>query len=195
MFRRFFILAGICFVLAACASKPHNLPQETIQSLGISEIDVNLDKAFISWGPEEERISRQPRHSPEPRTDAEVQAMVVTKLQKIIHDEYSRVMKSAFRGPRQARMTINVRTMSVPSLAKRVFIDNVARFTTDITITDIKTGELLARDDKVYEHRQMLGGVLAPLTDAVGLVGSDPAVEIIQSQAYSVRKWLSQVGN
>lgn len=187
MFRRIFLLGALCLGLAACAT-PHTMSRETVESLGVSEVRVNTASAAVSWPAEEERFSRQ--HAPASVSPQEMQAHLRSRVQAMVQEHYDAKFKPYFRGPRKVRLDVDVHGLMVPSLAARVLVTDLAGFSASFTIVDAKTGQVIARYPNAGAQKKMGGGLLAPLGDAAGLTGRDPAEELVFAQVLSVRNWV-----
>lgn len=186
--RRILLLGLICLGLAACAS-PHTLTKEQVQSLGISNIQVTIPPtAGISWATEQEYYEKTQGGSPQDGKEH-----VRKKLQALVQAEYERQLKPRFVGPHKVKLDVTIKMLVVPSLAARVFVNDMALFKANYDVVDLKTGELLARfEDVGGSSQKMMGGLLAPLSDAAGLSGHDPTPALIANHAAIAREWLAK---
>lgn len=187
MVRRLLLINFLCFLLAACAS-PHNLTQQEVNGLGIANIQVSFaPNAHISWSIEQEKYRETHNASPE-----EIRQHVKTRLLTLVQEEYDRQLKPYFQGPKKVRLEVSIRSLIVPSLAERVFVNNTASFAANYSVVDVKSGTVLARYEDTGSVQIMVGGVAGILTDATGLTGKDPALSMIPLHVAKAREWLSK---
>jgi|GEM_PF-1738014 len=192
MVRRIFLLGALCLALAACAT-PHKMTQDTIDSLGVKEVRVNTTSAFVSWPAEEEKFKRQ-HVTPNAVSQQEMQAHLRKRVQEMVQEHYDAKFKPYFLGPRKVRLDVDVKGLTIPSLAARVLVSDIASFSANFTIVDIKTGEVIAQYPNAAMYKKMIGGIMAPIADAVSNTGADPAEELVLSQVLSVRNWVTKSG-
>lgn len=64
-------------------------------------------------------------------------------------------------------------------------------FGAEVDVVDAGSGDVIATySSPVGASQAMMGGLLAPLTDAMGMTGQDPGTALVAQHVSNVRGWL-----
>src|SRR5215208_6920536 len=150
MFLRCFVIAFLCVVLCGCLSvSPHGSAIEDLGRYRIVDVAVEGAEIIRSWPTEEERFVRSgvvdaamaDRIRAEPATNfpqlaAHFQQVLTARLK----GEFVSSTASVFAGKQPATAVVRLKTFDIPSAARRVFVDNMAKIQAEIDVLDKTTG-------------------------------------------------------
>ncbi|WP_210330891.1 hypothetical protein [Microvirga terrestris] len=170
------------------------------QDLGryrIVEVAVEGAESIRSWPTEEERFVQSgvvdaataDRIRSEPATNfPQLGAHFKQVLTARLKDEFIGLTAPVFAGNQPATAVVRVKTFDIPSIARRAFVDNTAKFQADIEIRDKATGRVILRYDGRLQTKPLIGGVATGI--ALAFEGPDLGYSMITDYLSAYRNWL-----
>jgi hypothetical protein len=192
------VIFGLAVALGGCATvPPHSLAQAEFQQYRIEGVTVEGVDVIRSWPNEEDTFVKA---NP---VDSETLGRIQTRpaseypplkahLQRVLNDrfrlEFASQVAPLFTGSRPLRAVIQLKRFDVPSVARRVFVDNDAKIQAHITLVDARTGRLFLHYTGPYWTKKLVGGLATGI--AVALDRSDVGMSLITDYMTAYRNWL-----
>jgi hypothetical protein len=195
---RCFVIASICAVLGGCVSVPsHGLSSDDLQRYRIVDVTVEGAEMIRSWPAEEEAFLKTATVDPETvnriRTEPASNFPQLTGhfrhvLNARIGNGLTQATGDILTGSQPVRAVVRLREFDIPSVARRVFVDNHTKIKADIDIVDRATGRLILR----YEGPSTIGTRIGGLGTGIALAfePSDLGTSMIADYLSAYRNWL-----
>jgi hypothetical protein len=198
MLFRCIVISASCLFLAGCLSvAPHSLAFEDFGRYRLTEVVVEGAEVIRSWPSEEERFLQSDAADPEiasriksepasnfPQVTAHFQQVLTAR----INNELGSLIAPVFTGKQPVRAVVRLKVFDIPSVARRVFVDNDAKIQADIDIIDKATGRLILRYNGRLETKKLIGGLATGI--ALAFEGSDLGYSMITDYLSAYRNWL-----
>ncbi|MET3356557.1 hypothetical protein V5F34_01240 [Xanthobacter autotrophicus] len=199
---QFLIWPILLVTLAACASLP--APSISLADLGqfrLAGVEVKGAQAFGSWPAEEEaylaahaldqdtinRIKTRPI-----REEPAMATFALARASHLMQQEMTSATASIFTGQKPVKMVVDLRRFDVPSVARRIFTDQVATLSGRVLLVD-QHGVTLLDSPDLNVAIPLLGGLSTPVASAVeASSGNDPGAGLVRKFAEAYRGWLLQ---
>jgi hypothetical protein len=198
MFLRCVVVSLLCACLGGCLSvPPHGLGADDLGRYRIVDVVVEGTESIRSWPTEEDRFVQSgavdaataDRIRSEPATNfPQLAAHFKQALTARLKGEFISLTAPVFAGTRPATAVVRLKTFDIPSVARRVFVDNMAKIQADIEILDKATGRLVLRYDGGLETKPLFGGVATGI--ALAFERSDLGYSMIIDYLSAYRNWL-----
>ena len=198
MVRCVLLMVSLAFAIAGCATvPPHSLALSDFRQYRIANVTVEGVDVIRSWPNEEDAfvkanvVNSDTLHRIQARPAAEYPPLKA-HLQRVLNErfqlEFASQVAPVFTGGRPVRAVIRLRQFDVPSVARRVFVDNDAKIQADIDLVDAGTGTPLLRYSGPHRTRRLIGGLATGF--AVALDRSDVGMSLITDYMTAYRNWL-----
>jgi hypothetical protein len=188
----------VTLMLASCATvPPPSMSVDEIASFNLVGVEVHGVEVIRSW-PVEEKHFLATNTDPEiarrlPDESAQnfpaVQAFFQAALQRVFTAQLESMLAPVMRGTRPVKIIVTLKQFDVPSVVRRVLIDQYAKIQATIDLVDIKTNALILSYPGPYRLQFLLGGLSAPIADAIA-GDSDPENTLIANYILDYRTWL-----
>ena len=188
----------VTLMLAGCATvPPPSMSVDEIASFKLVGVEVHGVEVIRSWPVQEKRFLAT-NTDPEiarrlPDESAQefpaVQAYFQAALQRVLHRS---ARKHAGSGPARdatVKAIVSLKQFDVPSVVRRVLIDQYAKFEATIDLVDAKTNAIIISYPGPYRQQFLLGGLSAPIADAIA-GDYDPENALIANYVLDYRTWL-----
>jgi len=192
------LLCCATLMLASCATiPPPAMSVDEIASFKLVGVEVHGVQVIRSWPVQEKRFLAT-NADPEiarrlPDESAQnfpvVQAFFQAALQRMFADHLEGALAPVMRGARPVRAVVTLKQFDVPSVVRRVLIDQYAKIQLTIDIIDAKTNALLISYPGPYHQQWLFGGLSAPIADAIA-ADYDPENTLIANYILDYRTWL-----
>jgi hypothetical protein len=192
------LICCAALMLAGCATvPPPSMSVDEIASFKLVGVEVHGVEVIRSWPVEERRFLAT-------NTDAEiarrlpdesaqnfpvVQASFQAALQRIFTGQLEGMLAPVLRGTRPVKAIVTLKQFDVPSVVRRVLVDQYAKLELTIDLVDAKTNALVLSYPGPYRQQWLLGGLSAPIADAIA-GGNDPENALIANYLLDYRTWL-----
>ena len=193
-----FVIASICAILGGCVSVPsHRLNSDDLQRYRIVDVAVEGAEVIRSWPAEEEAFLKTGAVDPETanriRTEPAFKFPQLTgHLRQSLNARFgsglTQVTGDIFTGSQPVRVIVRLREFDIPSVARRVFVDNHTRIKADIDIVDRATGRLILHYEGPFERNTRIGGLGTGI--ALAFEQSDLGASMIADYLSAYRNWL-----
>lgn len=183
------VAAAMLLFVAACAA-PHTLSVTDVGTLGFGKVEVAIDPgARLTW-PSREAAFQRAGGSTE-TTGRDLRTYLTEQVRQTIESSYAIGLAPELTGKRKVNLRVRVRGFIVPSLAERVLVNNHAMFAAHVDVVDAVSGDVIATyEPPAATSQAMMGGLLAPFTDALGMTGQDPGTALVAQHVSNIREWL-----
>lgn len=188
----------VTLMLAGCATvPPPSMSVDEIASLKLVGVEVHGVEVIRSWPVQEKRFLAA-NTDPEiarrlPYESAQnfppVQAYFQAALQRIFTDQLQSMLAPVMRGVRPVKAIVTLKQFDVPSVVRRVLVDQYAKLQLTIDLVDTKTNALILSYPGPYHQQWLLGGLSAPIADAIA-GDNDPENALIANYVLDYRTWL-----
>jgi hypothetical protein len=192
------LLCCVAFMLAGCASvPPPSMAVDEIASFKLVGVEVHGVEVIRSW-PVEERHFLATNTDPEiarrlPDESAQnfptVQAHFQSALQRIFTAQFESMLAPVMRGTRSVKAIVTLKQFDVPSVVRRVLVDQYAKIQATIDLVDTRTNALILSYPGPYRQQFLLGGLSAPIADVIA-GDNDPENALIANYVLDYRTWL-----
>jgi hypothetical protein len=196
--RRHFLAVICASVVVACATiPPPQMNRSQIEGLKIVSVEIKNVQLVNSWPVEHEAFITKSQASPELANDIRIRSYafnpaIFEHFNGVIKQEYSNRLMSILPGNRPVKAVVNIKQFDIPGLASRVLINQNAIHHAEISLVDQTTNQtLITFDGKLIIHR-MVGGLGAPIFDAVTQNNVDYGRLMIAESVTDFRSWLNQ---
>lgn len=188
----------VALMLAGCATvPPPSMSVDEIASFKLAGVEVHGVEVIRSWPVEEKRFlatNTNPeiaRRLPDESAQnfPEVQAFFQTALQQIFSAQLESTLSPVMRGTRPVRAIVSLKRFDVPSVVRRVLVDQYAKLEATIDLVDSKTNAIILSYPGPYRQQFLFGGLSAPIAAAVA-GDYDPENALIANYALDYRTWL-----
>ncbi len=200
MITRRFAVLGVALLLSGCMTvAPHSVSVSELQRYRLTDVTIEGIEVIRSWPSEEssylasapmnpdlaDRLRGEPANTfPELRSH----------FQRVLTDRFRlELMAQAgpiLTGPQPARAVVRLKTFDIPSVGRRILVDQDAKIQATIDLMDTKTGATILRYDGRLRMRRLIGGLLAPV--AAGLESGDVGHAMVTEYVGDYRNWLLQ---
>jgi hypothetical protein len=188
----------LALMLAGCATvPPPSLSVDEIASFKLAGIEVHGVEVVRSW-PVEEKHFLATNTDPEiarrlPDESAQnfpaVQAFFRTTLEREFAAQFESLLAPIMRGTRPVKVIVTLKQFDVPSVVRRVLIDQYAKIELTIDLVDQKTNAIILSYPGPYRQQFLLGGLSAPIASALS-GDNDPGNTLIANYVLDYRSWL-----
>ncbi|SDR61488.1 hypothetical protein SAMN05519103_07477 [Rhizobiales bacterium GAS113] len=171
---------------------------DEISSFKLAGVEVRGGEVIHSWPVEEQHFLATGNVDPEiarrlPSESAQnfppVQAYFQTSLQRVFNAQFDGSVAPIMRGTRPVKAIVTLKQFDVPSVLRRVLIDQYAKIQLDIDVVDSKTGAHVLFYPGPYRQKWLFGGLSAPI--AASIAGDDdPGMELVTTYMSDYRTWL-----
>ena len=192
------LICCITLMLASCATvPPPSMSVDEIASFKLTGVEVHGVDVIRSWPAEEKRFLAT-NSDPEiarrlPDESAQnfpaVQAYFQATLQRTFKAQFDNQIAPVMSGSRPVKAIITLGQFDVPSVARRVFIDQYAKIRATIELTDAKTNASLLTYAGPYRQQWMVGGLGAAVVSSFTRE-DDPENALIANYVSAYRDWL-----
>ncbi|MFG1301538.1 hypothetical protein V5F49_17245 [Xanthobacter sp. V3C-3] len=196
------VLPLLLMVLAACASVPG--PSLTAGDLGqfrLAAVEVKGAQAFGAWPAEEEAFIAAHALDQETLTrirtrpikeDPALAAFALSQATTLFQQEMPAATQSILSGQKPVRMVVHLQRFDVPSVARRMFTDQVAMLSARVQLVDAQGATVLDSPD-LRVATPLLGGLSSAVASAVeSSSGNEPGAGLVRKFAEAYRGWLLQ---
>ncbi|WP_019904499.1 hypothetical protein [Methylobacterium sp. 77] len=187
------------FLLGACVTPPHSVSLTTVQQFHIVDVTVENVDIIRSWPAEESVVVKAENFdaaaidrlqsesaSKFPAMRAHFQ-MVLTERFKA---EFATHVSSKLAGTRPVRAVVKLKQFDVPSVARRIFVDQDVKVQLDIDLVDKRTDEVLLSYKGPFRSIPLFGGISTVV--AVALEPADPTIRMTDRYIEGYGTWLLQ---
>lgn len=198
LMRRHFLVLAATTALAACATvPPPQLQSSQIQALKITTVEVQNVQGIRSWPKEHDAFIAKANLPAEVVNDIQTKSYdlhppIFDHLRIVMQQEYANRLTNLLSGSRPVKAVVTVKQLHVPGLAARMLINNHAFFHADIGLVDLKTNAVLVTYQAPLKQKQMIGGVGAPIFDAITQGSVDYGRLLIAESVSDFGEWLRQ---
>jgi hypothetical protein len=200
MLSRRLLLLGIAGFLAGCVTiPPPALEVDSIRALKIVDVKVEGIGVVNAWPAEEEvyirnnAVDAETAHKirGEPaRNFPAVRVHLETALTERMKLELANQVGPVMQGGRAVRAVVRLRSFDVPSMARRILIDQTAKLDAGIDLVDPASGAVVLSYAGAPMSRMMPGGLGAPIFDAIAGQSYDAGKLILADFVTRYREWL-----
>jgi len=195
---RCFVIASVCAVLAGCVSVPsHGLSSDDLQRYRIVDVTVEGAEVIRSWPAEEEAFLKT--GPVDPATADRIRAEPASNFPQLtghfrqvlnarIGNGLTQATGDIFTGSLPVRAVVRLREFDIPSVARRVFVDNHTKIRADIDIVDRATGRLILHYEGPSTRSARIGGLGTGI--ALAFEQSDLGASMIADYLSAYRNWL-----
>jgi hypothetical protein len=178
---------------------PHNLSGSDLQKYKLVDVTVEGVEVIRSWPSEEDRfLKTNPvdgetanRIRTEPAFEfPQLREHFRQALNRKVKQELTYLAGPILSGSRPVRLVVRLRVFDIPSVARRVFVDNNTKIQADIDIVDKASGNLILRYNGQVVTRKLIGGLATGI--AVAFEGSDLGYSMLTDYLSGYRNWLLQ---
>ncbi len=165
---------------------PHGLSGDDLQRYRIVDVTVEGAEIIRSWPAEEDAFLKTGAVDPETanriRTEAAFNFPQLTgHLRQSLNARFGSGLAQAtgdiFTGSQPVRAVVRLREFDIPSVARRVFVDNHTKIRADIDIVDRATGRLILHYEGPPARTARIGGIGTGI--ALAFEGSDLGASMI----------------
>lgn len=198
--RRFFIL-GLGTTLAGCTGTgtPPSVMPDTLRQFQIAAIRVQGGEAIRSWPAQEAIYARQANLSEEEaKRLGETMAGSVPALRQqmeraleaLILAQARNQLGAAFPGKTPAELLVTVKVFDIPSLVRRVLIDQHAKIQLDIDLVEKSNGRSVMLFSGPLRTQFLLGGLSSIAQQGIQGDASDPSQLMVHNYMQDYASWL-----
>ncbi|GGH25580.1 hypothetical protein GCM10007036_32800 [Alsobacter metallidurans] len=198
MIGRFAIILSLVFGLAACASvPPANVPFDRIAALRLANVSVEFAAPVTSWPAAETRflaggvdpqVAEKLKGTSAARVP-EAQPFLQAQATELVAREVRANAALIMTGATPATIVVRVTLFDVPSMMRRVLVDQQAKFQASIDLIGAD-GKLIASYPGKVQTAMMVGGVLAGVADSIQPY--DAAQVLVSDYVRAWRSWLTR---
>jgi hypothetical protein len=188
----------VTLMLAGCATvPPPSMSVGEIASFKLVGVEVHGVEVIRSW-PIEEKHFLATNTDPEiarrlPDESAQnfpaVQAFFQAPLQRNFKAQFDNQIAPIMSGSRPVKGIITLKRFDVPSVARRVLIDQYAKIEATIDLADARTNATLLSYAGPYRQQWMVGGLGAAVVSSFTRE-DDPENALIANYVSAYRDWL-----
>ena len=186
--------------MSACASLPPPAPTVSLERFHIASVEVEGAMTIRSWPVEEEAYIKSRNLDSEAagkiRTrpiseNAELTAHVAGLLKELFLADLKRETGAHLAGPTPAKAVVRLSRFDVPSLARRMFTDQIAVLEATVTLVE-PGGAVVVASPALTAALPLLGGLSSPVAAIVETANPslDPGRTLVSSYAGKYRGWL-----
>ena len=193
------LVVPMLLAVGACVSvPPPTVSLGEIASYKLTGVEVQGVEVVRSWPSAEKLFLASANSDPEiarrlPAESAQnfpaVQAFFRVELQRVFGFAFETWVAPVMRGGRPVKAVVTLKIFDVPSVARRVLVDQDAKIELTIDLVDPKTNAILLHYPGPYKQQRMRGGLAAPLVDAIQ-GNDDPGKGLIANYVSDFRDWL-----
>lgn len=190
-------LLPILFLSACMTVAPPSLPVSSIQQFRIVDVAVEGIEVIKSWPAEEGAVLKAEALPPETvnRLQSEPASnfpVMRAHFQKVLtarfKSEFANRITPLLNGPRPVKAIVRLKTFDVPSVARRIFVDQHAKLQVGIDLVDPANGSVLLRYEGPLRTQFLLGGVSTVV--AVAIEPTDPTLPMTGDAVAASGSWL-----
>ena len=194
---RVLALVSVLFLGACVTVAPPSLPAASIQQFRIADVTVEGIEVIQSW-PVEEGAVVKGEHLP-PETVNRLQSEPASNF-PVMRAHFQRVLSARFKsefaakvspllnGARPVKAVVRLKKFDVPSVARRILVDQHAKLQMDIDLVDPVSGAILLHYEGPFQSQFLMGGVSTVV--AVAVEQADPTLGMTSDYIGAYGSWL-----
>ncbi|QJP13046.1 hypothetical protein G3545_04850 [Starkeya sp. ORNL1] len=201
--RRLWIpVLSLCgMMVASCATLPPPSPSAPLEEFHIASVELDGASTVRSWPVEEEAFIRarnldataagRIRTNPV-SAEPELASHVSRLLTEIFTSDLKAATAGKLAGPKPAKAVVRLQRFDVPSLARRVFTDQIASLAATVTLVE-PGGATLVASPEITVAVPLLGGLSSPVAALVESSNAtlDPGRTLVKNYAAKYAEWLA----
>jgi hypothetical protein len=118
-----------------------------------------------------------------------VQTFFQAELQRVFASQFDRWVAPTLRGARPVKANVRLKQFDVPSVLRRVLVDQYAKLDVAVDLVDPKTNASILLYPGIYRQQWMWGGLGAPIAEAIA-GDDDPGKALIGNSVSDYARWL-----
>ncbi|WP_027172958.1 hypothetical protein [Methylobacterium sp. 10] len=184
-------------LLSACVTPPHSVSLTTVQQFNIVDVSVEGIEVIQSWPSEEgvvvkaENFDAVAINRLQSESASKFPAMRA-HFQKVLTErfkaEFATHVSAKLLGTRPVKAIVKLKQFDVPSVARRIFIDQDVKVQMDIDLVDKRTGDILVSYKGPFQSMPLFGGLSTVIAVAVEPV--DPTIRMTDRYIEGYGTWL-----
>jgi hypothetical protein len=195
------VILGLGTAMAGCTASttPHSVRPDTLRQFRIASLRVQGGELIRSWPAQEAAYARQANLSEEEaKRLGETMAGSVPALRQqmeraleaLLSAQASNQLGSVFSGKTPAELVVTVKVFDIPSLVRRVLVDQHAKIQLDIDLVDTSSRQSVMLFSGPYSTQFLLGGLSSIAQQGIQGDASDPAPAMARNYIQDYARWL-----